>query len=204
MTYKKAIAISHTSLDVYTVAILKDTAKALGIKGYGKMKKAELVTAIYSHNEELPTPIPQNPTGSDIVCYKTKSVKELKSICKDKGVRGYSKMRKAQILEKLESLQFGEKSKAFESMTVKQLKVECRSLGIRGYSKLRKAEIVKLLVGNGSTPPMESESIVENDTPTPLSGLTVKELKSLCKDKGISGYSKLRKAELVATLDNGN
>lgn len=34
-----------------------------------------------------------------------------------------------------------------------------------------------------------------------LSELTVVELKELCKMKGISGYSKLRKAELIALLD---
>ncbi|MCK4552306.1 MAG: Rho termination factor N-terminal domain-containing protein, partial [Tenericutes bacterium] len=44
------------------------------------------------------------------------------------------------------------------------------------------------------------ETKVEAKPAVDLSGKTVVELRALCKVNGISGYSKLKKAELIAEL----
>ena len=38
------------------------------------------------------------------------------------------------------------------------------------------------------------------EIPEDLTELTVKQLKQLCKDRGLSGYSRLKEAELIALL----
>lgn len=44
------------------------------------------------------------------------------------------------------------------------------------------------------------EEVLEEPTSVDLESLTVSELKALAKEKGLSGYSKLKKAELIAEL----
>lgn len=44
------------------------------------------------------------------------------------------------------------------------------------------------------------EEVLEEPTSVDLESLTVAELKALAKEKGLSGYSKLKKAELIAEL----
>ncbi len=46
----------------------------------------------------------------------------------------------------------------------------------------------------------ETPKKVEKKTEIDYSSLTVKELKSLAKDKGIEGYSKMKKKELIEAL----
>ena len=47
----------------------------------------------------------------------------------------------------------------------------------------------------------DSESTVETTAPTTdYSGMKVTELKAIAKEKGVKGYYKLKKADLISTL----
>ena len=67
-----------------TVKELKEIAKYRKIRGYYKMRKAELV-AIFSGEVEAPKAEAKN------------TVKKLREIAKARGIKGYSKMRKAEL-----------------------------------------------------------------------------------------------------------
>lgn len=66
------------------------------------------------------------------------TVKELKAAAKEKGLRGYSKLRKAE-LEKLLSIP------GKFSQNCASLKAAARAAGIKGWYRMRKAELVAAL-----------------------------------------------------------
>ncbi|MGV9200455.1 MAG: Rho termination factor N-terminal domain-containing protein [Promethearchaeia archaeon] len=114
---------------------------------------------------------------------------------------------------------------SLRALTVKELKDICRLYSISGYSKLRKAEIIKkiartlskenlerALKGEGperkspeeiEAPPEVEKGIqsrqVDNRTYLTylLPALNKSELKEICRDFQISGYSKYKKMELI-------
>ncbi len=127
-----------------------------------------------------------------IMASQSLTVVELRKLCKQKGIKGYSGLKKADLIKKCrakvakERKRSGKPSKKIDgSLTVKQLKDLCRSKGIKGYSGLKKAELIKKC----------RAKIAEKRKAESL--LTVVELKKLCKGKGIKGYSGLKKADLI-------
>lgn len=59
-------------------------------------------------------------------------------------------------------------------------------------------------IGQDTLPPLE-EALAEGDpsAPVDLERLTVKELEQIAKEHGIEGYSRMKKAELIAALEGG-
>lgn len=76
------------------------------------------------------------------------SITQLKALCKSRGIRGYSKKKKNEIVQLLMS-RFGEDPiiQKIELLVknIKSLKLICNELGIRGYSKKNKQELVVVI-----------------------------------------------------------
>ena len=101
-----------------------------------------------------------------------------------------------------------------DGCTVKQLTEMCREKGLKGYSGLNKAGLVQLLKNtqsagseDGALPQSEADETDCSDLDedfdfetADLSLLTVKQLKSVCRQRGMRGYSGLRKQALVGFL----
>ena len=66
-------------------------------------------------------------------------ISDLKKICKEKGIKGYSKLKKKQLEKKC----LGDDVEIIQNKTVKELKKICKEKGIKGYSKLKKKELEK-------------------------------------------------------------
>lgn len=122
------------------------------------------------------------------------TVKELRARCKTAGIRGYSKMKKAELLDALAkhaNAKPEEKAAMSDRRTVKELKADCKAEGIRGYSKLKRDELVALL----ATP------VAERKQKLAVAGKqTVKAVKAELKLLGVKGYSKWNKARCVTEL----
>ena len=89
----------------------------------------------------------------------------------------------------------------YSSKTVKELRNIAKENGMVGYSRRRKADLVafvsceKNIISHWLK---EINSIYKMD----YSSKTVRELRNIAKEKGMVGYSRLRKAELVAFVSS--
>ena len=139
--------------------------------------------------------------------YSSKTVKELRNIAKEKGMIGYSRLRKIDLVafvsceKNMISSRLKEINSVYKmdysSKTVKELRNIAKEKGMVGYSRLRKADLVAFVSCEKnmiSTRLKEINSVYKMD----YSSKTVKELRNIAKEKGMVGYSRLRKAELVA------
>ena len=68
-------------------------------------------------------------------------ISDIKKICKEKGVKGYSKLKKAQLVEKC----LDDKQK-LKAMTLAQLKKKAKSKKIKKYSTMKREELIKKLL----------------------------------------------------------
>lgn len=69
---------------------------------------------------------------------KNYTIKELKAECKKKGIKGYSKLKKSELI-----LHCSVSDARKKNITVKELRQQCKKLKIKGYSKWKKAELMK-------------------------------------------------------------
>jgi hypothetical protein len=84
--------------------------------------------------------------------YSTKSVKELRAICKEMGIMGYSNKNREYLIHfidtkyrQINNLPRRLTLDDYEQMTVPQLKAICRERGIKGFSKQPKGYIIELI-----------------------------------------------------------
>lgn len=83
------------------------------------------------------------------------SVKSLKTICREQGFSGFSKLNKQSLIELIIGpiyQKLMKSPKPLELYTVKDLKSLCREKHIKGYSNKKKAELIKLIDLNESSP----------------------------------------------------
>ena len=62
------------------------------------------------------------------------TVSELKDVCRSEGIKGYSRLRKSELVKLCKKKT---KPKPKSKQTVKEIKKICRDKGIKGYSKIK-------------------------------------------------------------------
>lgn len=93
-------------------------------------------------------------------------------------------------------------SKPLENFTVKELLDIARQKNLKGYSKLRKAELISLINSDMGIPKVIPKVIQHGIISKPLENFTVKELLNIARQKNLTGYYKLRKAELISLINS--
>ena len=75
------------------------------------------------------------------------SIYQLKKMCKENKIKGYSKKKKNELVELLLATCDTKEVKraVFLAKTVKELKQRCKELKIKGYSKKRKIDLVNII-----------------------------------------------------------
>lgn len=96
-----------SSLQEMKVVDLREMAKSRGLKGYSKLKKEELIAELNktrSPRAGSPRAVSPRRVGSPsgkISTYKDMSVVQLKAAAKEKGLKGYSKMKRNDLIQLL-------------------------------------------------------------------------------------------------------
>ncbi|CBJ31363.1 expressed unknown protein [Ectocarpus siliculosus] len=155
---------------------------------------------------------------------ETWTKKELQAECKRRGITGYSRLNKASLLRALQtgvvmtpsatgggggggsSSSTNTQSKGPADLTVAELREECRRRGLQNVSKLKKDELIRLLKDN-KKPSSSSGNTPGEAKPREA---TLEELRAECRKRGMTGYSHLKKQELIRRMadykssDNGS
>lgn len=72
----------------------------------------------------------------------TKTVAELRNICRNKGLYGYSKLRKNELID---AIMLHDEGKAYQFCTLDELRKIARSRNLRFYSNLNRNELIKFI-----------------------------------------------------------
>ena len=91
--------VSKTGLDALTVVELKQKARDKGLKGYSRMKRAELLKLLRNVNGKSAKKTPVKKTSAKKAS-SSMTVVQLRALCKKKGITRYSKLNKAKLIRK--------------------------------------------------------------------------------------------------------
>ena len=119
------------------------------------------------------------------------NIRTSKFIFTGKEALGYSSDAKALVLTKREIMQIVE---IFNSGTLQEMleqHISCKKIRV----KIAESHVTRAFRIDDS-----SSSEINLDNPKDLEDLTNKTLMSICKERGIKGYSGLKKAELLALI----
>ena len=99
-----------------------------------------------------------------------------------------------------------------ESKTVKQLRKIAKEMGLKGYSRLKKVDLIEFIEEAVELQKRNEVELIEfNDEGvesqnqgkkfSELKNKTNKQLRKIAKERGLKGYSRLKKVDLVKLLE---
>eukprot|EP01080_Neovahlkampfia_damariscottae_P011078 gene11078-3784_t len=78
----------------------------------------------------------QTPTTTE---YSKLTIPDLKILCKERSIKGITKLKKEEIIEKLMENEISK----YQDMTIPQIKTLCKENNIKGYSTLNKENLIR-------------------------------------------------------------
>lgn len=188
-----------------------DNLRPICMKCNSEMSSTDMIYYCYTM-QYMDSPLFERLTNNiynDHISILGYNLNQLKQLAKDRGLVGYSKLNRNDLLGKLMGTTDTDNTIIDESsnyMTVSDLRKQAKTNGFSGYSKMNRQQLLELLESSNSTASVESPDIISHDTEvgsvvsSTESYITVKELRKTAKDRGITGYSKMKRQELLDLL----
>ena len=195
---------------------LKILLKSMKVKGVSKLNKKQMLSLL-NQREELKEVTPEPVKEVTYKPVEKMSLGELKTVCRDNKIKGFSKMKKSVIVALLKPLfftesveektylhsVFDEQDDVLESldflntMNLKTLRLLSKKYKLKKYSKLNRKDIITLV---------ESRKLVTSDEKITkkLQKFNLKQLKTVCKTIKFRGYSKLNKKDIILSIMSMN
>lgn len=215
--------MSQTNYKTMNLKDLKAVLKKMNVKGVSKLNKKQIL-ALLSQREKVEaekkqkTQLKQKRVKKVIeltdLPIEKKQLPELKELCRQNNVKGFSSMKKTQIVTLLKYIQeqkvefihpvhelfseqddVAEPTYVLEKMSLKDLKKTAKFYKLKKYSKLKRVELMSLIQSRTLFTSVEKIQMK-------LKKMNVTALKKICRELKLKGYSKLNKlgvVELVMT-----
>ncbi len=160
--------------------------KEAGITGYSKLKKDELIRRCVTEGRKI-TPKQE----------KELTRTELFKKCKEAGITGYSKLKKDELIRRCVTEVRKTSPKQEKQLTRPELFKKCKEAGITGYSRLKNEDLIKKCVNPVGINYIQRINPVPKESSVRIENLTRPQLFKVCKEAGVTGYSRLKKADLI-------
>ena len=137
-----------------------------------------------------------------------KTIAELKKIATDMGIGNIPEL-KADIIDTIYNASLVHQPSpvrpGFDSLNVKQLKELAKQRGVSGYYKLTRPQLLSALAASSRpASPVRIATPPRPASPSPVrpgfDSLNVKQLRELAKQRGVPGYYKLTRPQLLSAL----
>ena len=132
--------------------------------------------------------------------YEAMTVKELRAKAKTRGLTGYSKLKKAELVQMLRSGKEASKSAPSSRKTSRKAARKTSRKAARKTSRKAARKTSRKAARKTSRKAARKTSRKTSVRKGSFESMTVSELKAKAKAKGLSGYSRLKKAELIKLL----
>ena len=132
---------------------------------------------------------------------ESKTVQQLRKIASEMGLKGYSRLKKADLIEfieeAVESQKQGRESlnlSELKNKTNKQLRKIAYELGLKGCSHLKKYDLIKFIEEG-----VEAQN--QGKTFSELKYKTLKQLRKIAREMGVKGYSHMYEYKLIRSIE---
>lgn len=94
-----------------------------------------------------------------------------------------------------------EEANGYDEMTLKELKAECKEKGIKGLKGLKKEDLIALLTETEDEAEDTEEDDEDSEEVEDYSEISQKELKEMCRERGIKVTKAMKKADFIKALE---
>lgn len=133
------------------------------------------------------------------------TLKELRNMAKEAGIKGFRKMAKDELISLLnegddEAPADDDDEPALEDMTLKELRALAKEEGINSKG-MKKEDLIEALADDEDEAPADEDEAPADDEEVDYTEMSLKDLKAEAKERGIRVKKGMKRSEIVKALE---